>query len=121
MKSTSFAVTTDWPHDLSITDEAIDMAEDDALFAQKVQAVWSTNRGEWDLDPSEGIDFHVILKKNPDRDEIREELQAALETVSSSAHIVEFSMDIDKETRRAVITVRIRDGAKDYTVPLEYD
>ena len=33
MKNTSFAVTDDWPHDLSITNDVIDMAEDDALFA----------------------------------------------------------------------------------------
>ena len=121
MKNTSFAVTEDWPHDLSITDDVIDMAEDDALFAQKIQAVWSTNRGEWSLDPAEGINRYVILQKNPDQDEIREELEEALEAISPSAHIVEFSMDVDKETRHAVISVRIQDGAKDYVIPLEYE
>lgn len=121
MKSMSFAVTGDWPHDLSITDNVIDMAEDEALFVQKVQAVWSTNRGEWNLDPSEGIDFHAILRKMPDEDEIRAELEAALETVSETAAIVEFSMDIEKTSRHAVITARIQDGGNEYAVPLEYD
>lgn len=121
MKSTSFAVTSDWPHDLSITDGVIDMTEDEELLVQKIQAVWSTNRGEWTLAPSEGIDFQTILRKSPDQDEIREELESAMEQVSTTAHITGFSMDVDKQTRHAVISVQIQDGGKDYVVPLEYD
>ncbi len=109
MKSMSFGVTPDWPHDLSITEGVIDMAEDDMLFVQKVQAVWSTNLGEWRLDPSEGVDFHTILRKGPDQEEIRGELEAALEQISPTARITEFSMSVDKETRHAVIEARIQD------------
>ena len=121
MNNTSFAVTDTWSHDLSITDNAIDMADDDALFAQKVQAVWSTNHGEWSLNTQEGIDRYVILGKNPDEDAIRDELEAALEMISESAHITEFSMEMDKAARHAVITVRIQNEGKEYEIPLEYD
>ena len=121
MKSTSFAVTEDRPHDLSITDNVIDMAEDGELFAQKIQAVWSTNRGEWSLNKEEGIDMHLILGKRLDRDAIRAELEEALEKIRPTASIVEFGMETDRKTRHAVINVRIQDGDQEYAVPLEYD
>ena len=121
MKSTSFAVTEDWPHDLSITDNVIDMVDDGYLLAQKIQAVWSTNRGEWSLNEEEGIDRYVILRKRPDEDEIRAELEEALERISETASIVEFDMTTDRASRHAVITVRIQDGDTEYAIPLEYD
>ena len=121
MKSTSFAVTDSWPHDLSITDNAIDMVDNDDLFVQKLQAVWSTNRGEWTLNKGEGIDRHLILRKRPDENEIRAELEEALEKISDTAAIVEFEMEMNRETRNAVITVRVQDGDTEYAVPLEYD
>lgn len=117
--STSFSVTDNWPHDLEIEDNEIQMVTDEELFRQKLQAVWSTNKGEWSLNKSEGIDFHVILTKNPDEDEIRTELETALEKVSSTAEIASFSVVVGDD-RKGVILVQVLEGGSEVTVPLEF-
>ena len=43
----SFSLTDTAPYDLRIEDNVVQMARDEALLAEKLQAVWSTNRGEW--------------------------------------------------------------------------
>ena len=121
MKNTSFAVTEGWPHDLSITNYIVDVVEDGELLAQTIQAIWSTNRGEWSLNKEEGIDIYLILGKRPDRDAIRAEMEEALEKIRPTASIVEFVMETDRKSRHAMLTVRIQDGEQEYTVPLEYD
>lgn len=118
MTGTSFAVTETAPHDLLIEDNKITMASGDALFVQRLQAVWSTNKGEWSLDKQEGIDRYVILTKNYDEDLIREELEAALLTLNPDARIEEFSMDVD-EQRHAVIHVSVQVGSELYPITLE--
>lgn len=49
--------------DLSITNNEIDIIEDDELTVQTIQCVLSTNKGEWIFDTDEGIDFNTILGK----------------------------------------------------------
>ena len=104
----SFSLTDTAPYDLRIEDNAVQMARDEALLAEKLQAVWSTNRGEWSLNPREGIRFSEILRKNPDEDSIRLELEEALEAV-------------DREAELAVIMATVRAHGKDFDVPLEVE
>lgn len=118
--SRSFAVTDSWPHDLRIEDHQIQMVSDEELFVQKLQAVWSTNKKEWSLNQEEGIDFYTILTKNPDDDLIRAELENMLEKLSSTAKIVSFDTIADKSTRHMIIDVKVQDGDKTISVPLEY-
>lgn len=49
--------------DLTITNNEIDMIEDDNLTAQTIRCVLSTNKGEWFFDEEEGIDFDNIFGK----------------------------------------------------------
>ena len=117
----SFSLTDTAPYDLRIEDNAIQMARDEALLAEKLQAVWSTNRGEWSLNPREGIRFSEILRKNPDEDSIRLELEEALEAVDREAELADFSLHVDGVSRRAVIMATVRAHGKDFDVPLEVE
>ena len=118
MTGTSFAVTGTAPHDLLIEDNEITMVSGDSLFVQRLQAVWSTNKGEWSLDKQEGIDRYVILTKNYDEDSIREELEAALLLLNPDARIEEFSLEVDKQ-RHAVIRLSVQIGSELYPITLE--
>ena len=117
----SFSLTDTAPYDLRIEDNAIQMARDEALLAEKLQAVWSTNRGEWSLNPREGVRFSEILRKNPDEDSIRLELEEALEAVDREAELADFSLHVDSASRRAVIMATVRAHGKDFDVPLEVE
>lgn len=117
----SFGITGNFPHDLDIQSGVIRMSEGNDLFREKLQAVWSTNKGEWNLDSGEGINFHAVLKKNPDHDEIRAELEEALQKVSPTAELTDFLLTEDTKQRHLLITVNVQDNGNTYTVPLEYD
>lgn len=105
--------------DLSMKDGKIQPVEDEYLLCQKLQAVWSTNLGEWDADPEEGIDFDSFLGKDPDEDEMRAELETALGKVSETATITSFEVIKDRSTRKMTINVGVHDGESEITVPLE--
>lgn len=116
----SFSVTDAYPHDLLLENGQIQIVSDGELFAQKLQAAWSTNRGEWSLDKNEGIDFHAILTKNPDENLIRMELETMLSKISDTARIATFEIMKDLETRHMVITVTVQEGDAEIVVPIEY-
>ena len=42
------------------------------LLIQKIRQVLSTNRGEWWLDPKEGIPVQKVLRKNPNLAMVRD-------------------------------------------------
>jgi phage baseplate assembly protein W len=46
--------------------------------SQCAEVILSTNKGEWFLDPDFGIDFSILLAKNPNEDEIKDELRSGL-------------------------------------------
>lgn len=83
----------------------IELVSDAELLRQKVQRVIGTNQGEWRYDPEEGIDFSVILRKSPDADEIRSEIEQALWRLDDTFAITEFGLE-KKGGRHAVITFR---------------
>lgn len=116
----SFSVTDAYPHDLLIENGQIQIVSDGELFAQKLQAAWSTNKGEWSLNKNEGVDFHAVLTKNPDENLIRMELETMLSKISATARIASFETVKDRETRHMVITVTVQDGDAEITVPIEY-
>jgi hypothetical protein len=51
-------------NDVEIRNNHVQMIEGDELTAQTVQCVLSTNKGEWFLNPEEGINFRAILGKH---------------------------------------------------------
>lgn len=104
--------------DLSMTDGRINEAEDAELMRETLRAVWSTNQGEWDGDPEEGIIFSNFLGKDPDEEEMRAELETALEKVSDTATITSFEVEKDRASRTMKIQVGVRDGDEETVVEL---
>ena len=70
--------------DVVIVDNQIQLVEDIELIAQTVRQVLSTNIGEWFSDENEGIDFSVILTKNPNYDLIQDTINTAVQQVADS-------------------------------------
>jgi len=83
----------------------IELVSGSELLRQKVQRVVGTNQGEWSYDPEEGIDFAVILRKNPNEDEARSEIEQALWRLDDTFAITEFDLRMENG-RHAVITFR---------------
>ena len=80
--------------DVIVNKTDIEMVDGSELLRQKVELVIGTNKGEWEYDKDEGIDFRVLLCKNPDEDEIRAEIADALTRLDDTFSITEFSMNI---------------------------
>lgn len=93
-----FALDSDG--DVIVKDD-IAMVSDTELLRQTVECVIATNKGEWKYDIDEGVDFSVILTKNPNEDRIRDEIRSALGEVDSSYHIDTFTMN--RENRKLTI------------------
>ncbi len=74
------------------------------LSIQKIRQVLSTNRGEWWLDPEEGIPVQKVLKKNPNQAMIRDYVRNAISQVDKSLEMA--YCDIATEGR----TLRVRFG-----------
>lgn len=91
----------------------IAMVADEELLRQKVERVLGTNLGEWSYDPNEGIDFSVILKKNPDEGEVRATIEEALKRIDATFVITDFDLTMDG--RNAVIDFTAING-EDVTV-----
>ena len=70
--------------DVVITDGKIELVDGVALVAQTVRQVLNTNLGEWFGDTGEGIDYHVILTKNPNYDLIQDTINTAVQKVADT-------------------------------------
>ena len=75
--------------DLVLSGGDLQYVRDQNLVRQKTQLVLSTNKGEWEFNPDEGIDFRAILVKNPNYDQI-------VDTVLDGLHQVDEDFKIDK-------------------------
>lgn len=90
--------------DIVIEDNDIVMVSDNDLIEQTVRQVLRTNLGEWWLNEDEGIDFYVILTKNPNFDEIRDTINLGLQQVDETFIITDFECSLDNETRHLTIS-----------------
>lgn len=84
--------------DVVIENGVIRMVEGNALLRQTVENVLRTNKGEWEFDKDEGIDFRTILKKRINHDEVREQILQGLQQVDETFTIEEYSWNIDGRT-----------------------
>ena len=72
-------------------------------IAQRFRFILRTNKGEWFLNPDEGIDFRVFWQKLPDEEEIRLALEDAASQVPEIDRIENIRIDFDHRNR--VLTV----------------
>jgi hypothetical protein len=84
--------------------KTIEMVEGAELLRQKVERVLDTNKGEWEYDTEEGIDFSVIFRKNYDKQEIRTTIEQALVRIDDTFIITKF--DVATKGREATITLQ---------------
>ena len=77
-----------------VVNKTIELVSDEELLRQKVKRVIGTNLGEWKYDTLEGIDFSVLLTKNPDEDTIMETIQQALARIDETFTITSFEMEV---------------------------
>lgn len=68
--------------DVSITDNKIDMVSGVEVIMQTLRQVINTNLNEWFTDKEEGIDYSVILTKNPNTDLIHDTIETAVNKVA---------------------------------------
>ena len=85
-----------------IVNKTIEMVSDSENLRTKAELVISTNQGEWDLDVLEGIDYSVVLCKNPDEGEIRSTIESALKHSIDETFVVT-DMTLVMEGRKAHI------------------
>lgn len=84
-----------------IVNSSIEMVVDEELLQQKIQRVLGTNQGEWSYDPEEGINFSVVLRKNPSEDAIRATIEEALVRIDETFVVTSFALTM--EGRKAMI------------------
>lgn len=70
--------------DVVIKNDQIQLVEGTDLLVQTLRQVLNTNLGEWFGDREEGIDYKVILTKNPNHDLIKDTINTAVQQVADS-------------------------------------
>lgn len=78
--------------DVVISNNKIELVEDLELIIQTINQVLNTNLGEWFNDESEGIDYHVILTKNPNYDLIEDTINTSISQVAET-----FNVELDTD------------------------
>ena len=84
-----------------VVGKTIELVSDNELLRQKVQRVLGTNLGEWAYDVDEGIDFSVVVCKNPDEAEIMNTIETALKRIDETFAISSFSLKMRGRTAKA--------------------
>jgi len=103
--------------DVIIEKNDVKLAYDTDLLIQKIRQVLSTNRGEWWLDPKEGIPVQKVLKKNPNQAMIRDYVRNAIAQVDKSLEMT--CCDIATEGRTLKIRFEISGAGGSAAVEME--
>ena len=78
--------------DVVIKSGAVQMVNGNDLLKQTIKTILGTNKGEWPLNPDEGIDFSIILGKGVEEETIMNELQQGLSQVDETLALTNFTM-----------------------------
>ena len=99
--------------DVVITDNKIELVHDNEMIVQTIKQVLNTNLGEWFTDEEEGIDFSVILTKNPNYDLIQDTINTAVQQVADilSIEIETDNFNFSLENRQLHIDFEINVGS----------
>lgn len=105
----SFAV--DNHGDVVIEENDVKLAYDTDLLIQKIQQVLSTNRGEWWLNPKEGIPVQRLLQKSPNNAMIRDYVRSAIAQVDATLQMTSCEMQTDGRQLRIAFSVAGKSGS----------
>lgn len=90
----------------AVVTKTIETVTGDEMLRQTIELVISTHQGEWFYDQLEGIDRGVILCKNPQEDQIRATIEAAVLRVNDMLTVTDFRLELDAK-RHANIEFKI--------------
>lgn len=99
----------DYNGDVVMQNGDIAIVQDIELVAQTVQQVIGTNLGEWFGDLAEGIDFYVILTKNPKYELIQD-------TINTAVQLVADNLGVELETDNFTFEVKGRNLTITFTL-----
>lgn len=103
--------------DVVVCDNVVQTTDGEELLGQKIRQILSTNRGEWWLNPKEGIPIQAVLKKNPDTRMIRDYIRRAVKQADASLELDQCSFRT--EGRVMHISFTARSGSGTITVETE--
>jgi len=90
--------------DLVFSKGALQMVEGPEEVAQSCRIILGTRRGEWFLNPDFGLDFDVFLGKSPVRDQMEDELRAALAQEPRIRSVDDITITADTRARTLLLT-----------------
>lgn len=82
--------------DIVIRNNDIQLISDKNLIIQKIRMILGTNKNEWLLNESEGINFGVMLVKNPNEDQILDTVLDGLRQIDETFNITSYSFETVK-------------------------
>lgn len=92
--------------DWVVTNNSIALVEDQYAVAQSVEATLNTQKGEWFLDDSFGVQYRdQIWVKAPDLGVVAALLLAAVRSVQGIIRIVDYDLDFDSPNRQLEVTI----------------
>ena len=96
----------------------IPLVSDKQLVAQKARQVLRTQIGEWEYDKEEGINRYSMLTKNPNDEEIEDNIRSGLLQIDEDFRITNYSRQ-EQSDRHSEIFVTATDGAdEEYNLEL---
>lgn len=87
----------------------IPLVSDKQLVAQKARQVLRTQIGEWEYDKEEGINRYSMLTKNPNDEEIEDNIRSGLLQIDEDFRITKYARK-DQKDRHSEIFVTATDG-----------
>ena len=88
--------------DIIIRNNDIQLISDKNLTIQKIRMALGTNKGEWLFNENEGINFGVMLVKNPNEDQILDTVLDGLRQIDETFNITSYSFKTIQ--RRLILT-----------------
>lgn len=92
--------------DVVIENNAITTVSDKELVSQTVRQVLKTNIGEWWLNENEGIDFKSIFCKNPNYEQIEDNIKNGLLQIDETFELLTF--ECSTKNRKLIINFTAR-------------
>jgi len=100
--------------DVVIKNNKIEYVENLELVAQTVKQVLNTNLGEWFYNENEGVDYKVLLAKNPNYDLIQDTINTAVQQTADSLGVEletdNFTFEVIGRQLNATFTLTINNG-----------
>ena len=95
--------------DVVIKNNQIELVDGIGMLVQTLKQVLNTNLEEWFGDKEEGIDYKVILTKNPNYDLIQD-------TINTAAQKVAYHLNVEIETDNFTYEVEGRNQTISFTI-----